>query len=76
MHNKKSKLIIGNNGTKYWMNDKIEFHRTDGPAIETPTGEKHWYNDNVFYENKDSFFESLTEAEKEIALFSEDFLNG
>jgi hypothetical protein len=39
-------------------------------------GEKIWIKNNIFYKNKNSFFESLTEKETEMALFSEDFLNG
>jgi hypothetical protein len=39
-------------------------------------GKKIWIKNNIIYKNKDSFFESLTEKETEIALFSKDFLNG
>jgi hypothetical protein len=39
-------------------------------------GKKIWIKNNIIYKNKDSFFESLTEKEIEIALFSEDLLNG
>ncbi len=65
--------IIGN---KTWKNKDGHLHRLYGPAVELYYGKKMWIKNNVIYKNKDSFFESLTEAEKEIALFSEDFLNG
>ena len=28
---------------KIWQNDKGEYHRLDGPALEWIDGEKHWY---------------------------------
>lgn len=67
------------NGHKSWyFNGKL--HRLDGPTVEWPkewpNGHNEWYKNNVRFKNKEKFFESLTEAEKEIALFSEDFLNG
>jgi hypothetical protein len=63
------------NGHKSWyVNDKL--HRLDGPAMVWPSGNNQWYKNNVRFKNKEKFFEALTEAEKEIALFSEDFLNG
>jgi hypothetical protein len=62
-------------GSKSWyVNDKL--HRLDGPAMVWPSGNNQWYKNNVRFKNKEKFFEALTEAEKEIALFSEDFLNG
>jgi hypothetical protein len=62
-------------GDKVWyQNDKL--HRIDGPAIEYNDGKKYWYKNGIRFENKDNFFEALTEEEKEIALFSEYFLNG
>jgi hypothetical protein len=85
-----------NGGKEWWQNGKL--HRLDGPAIEYANGgkswyqngslhrldgpaiiydkEKEWYKNGYKFESKDNFFESLTEEEKEIALFSEDFLNG
>jgi hypothetical protein len=37
---------IYNNGDKYWCNDKYEFHRTNGPAIEHNDGDIEWYLNN------------------------------
>jgi hypothetical protein len=51
-------------------------HRIDGPAASLSNGYKLWYKNGVLFKNKDDFFESLTDEEKSIALFSEDFLNG
>jgi hypothetical protein len=59
---------------EWWQNDLL--HRIDGPAIEYNDGKKYWYKNGIRIENKDNFFEALTEEEKKIALFSEDFLNG
>ncbi len=63
------------NGDKQWWK-KGNLHRIDGPAIERSDGYKYWWKNGINFPYKDTFFESLTEAEKEIALFSEDFLNG
>jgi len=30
-------------GNKHWKNDKGQFHREDGPAIEWNGGRKYWY---------------------------------
>ena len=62
-------------GSKYWFKAG-QRHRIDGPAIEWASGEKEWYKNGKKFKNKDTFFRSLSKKEKEIALFSEDFLNG
>ena len=62
-------------GTKQcWQNG--ERHRLDGPEIELADGRKGWCKNGRTFKNKDTFFRSLNKKEKEIALFSEDFLNG
>ena len=30
-------------GTKFWYNEKGQYHREDGPAIEYPDGTKFWF---------------------------------
>ncbi len=30
-------------GNKYWRNEKGQYHRTDGPAVEWTDGSKEWY---------------------------------
>lgn len=30
-------------GNLFWLNEKHEFHREDGPAIEWVNGNKEWY---------------------------------
>ena len=61
-------------GTKEWhKNGKL--HRIDGPAVEYSNGIKHWYQNGVLHRTKEAFFEALNDEEKEIALFSEAFLN-
>jgi hypothetical protein len=51
-----------------------ELHRLDGPAIEDGSY-KPWYIMGKKFHTKEAFFEALTDEEKEIALFSEDFHN-
>ena len=31
------------NGDKFWLNDKEQYHREDGPALEYSNGGKWWY---------------------------------
>jgi regulation of enolase protein 1 (concanavalin A-like superfamily) len=62
-------------GTKYWFQDG-KLHRLDGPAVILYNDNKEWFKYGVQYTSKESFFENLTEEEKKIALFSDDFLNG
>lgn len=40
---KMSKVIVTVNGDKLWHNEKGQFHRKDGPAVELKNGTKHWY---------------------------------
>ena len=62
-------------GARHWYQNG-ELHRLDGPAVEYNDGDKYWYKNGCYFKNKDIFFNHLTSKEKEIALFSEDFLNG
>ena len=43
MNNKDEPTEIDLYGNKYWKNDKGEYHREDGPAIERVEGMKVWY---------------------------------
>jgi hypothetical protein len=60
------------NGTKEWYKNGL-IHRLDGPAIIRQDGSIDWFKYGTYFENKNDFFESLTEKEKTIALFSKDF---
>ena len=61
-------------GSKSWyVNDNL--HRLDGPAVEFSNGNKHWYKNGRRFKSKDTFFRALSKKEKELALFSNDFLN-
>jgi hypothetical protein len=60
------------NGYKAWYENGI-IHRIDGPAIERSDGYKDWWKNGIKFPDKDSFFESLTEKEKETVLFSTNF---
>ena len=74
MH-KEPYVHIDRNGNKIYRNESGKLHRLDGPAIEYSNGDKEWFKNARKFKNKDTFFEALTEKEKEDALFSEDFLN-
>jgi hypothetical protein len=67
--------VEGANGYKEWCKNG-KTHRLDGPAKQWPSGEKEWYKDGKRFKSKDTFFRALNKKEKEIALFSKDFLNG
>jgi len=62
-------------GARHWYQNG-ELHRLDGPAVMCDNGYKGWYKNGCYFKNKDIFFNHLTSKEKEIALFSKDFLNG
>jgi hypothetical protein len=75
IHRLDGPAIEGADGRKLWyQNGKL--HRLDGPAKEFSNGKKSWYKNGRRFKNKDTFFRALNKKEKEIALFSEDFLNG
>ena len=40
---KMRKVTVTVHGDKIWHNEKGQFHREDGPAIELVNGAKHWY---------------------------------
>lgn len=50
-------------------------HRIDGPAIKYVGASIKWVLRGLSYDTKEDFFEALTDEEKSIAIFSEDFLN-
>jgi hypothetical protein len=64
----------GGAGKIWYQNGKR--HRIEGPAFEYMDGSKLWYLAGKFFENKEDFFDALTDEEKAIALFSKDFHNG
>jgi hypothetical protein len=74
MHDKPY-VYIDRTGNKIYRNESGKLHRLDGPAIEYSNGDKEWFKNARKFESKHTFFEALTEKEKEAALFSEDFLN-
>jgi hypothetical protein len=62
-------------GSKEWYQNGV-LHRLDGPAhINKPFSIKAWYKNGRKFKSKDTFFRALSKKEKELALFSEDFLN-
>jgi hypothetical protein len=58
-------------GRKQWYKNGLR-HRLDGPAVEV-VSYKDWWKNGIKFPDKDSFFESLTEKEKETVLFSTNF---
>ena len=72
MSNEESVFILSF-GISTWRNKDGKLHRIDGPAVILPTGTKMWYLNGNLYADKQSFFESLTDLQKERALFSRDF---
>ena len=36
-------LTVTHNGYKFWELPNGELHRTDGPAVEYPSGSKAWF---------------------------------
>jgi len=75
LHRIDGPAIETTNGTKYWYQNG-RLHRIEGPAIEYKDGIIHWYLAGKQFKNKEAFFNALTDEEKEIALYSEDFHNG
>jgi len=63
----------GGDGKIWYQNG--ERHRIDGPAFEYIDGSKLWYIRDRPFETKEDFFDALTDEEKSIALYSEDFHN-
>jgi hypothetical protein len=43
------KVIVDNDKTIHWYNDKDEYHRLDGPAIEYADGSKEWRVDGKLH---------------------------
>ena len=37
------KVIVETDKSRFWYNDKDQFHRLDGPAIEDDDGDKEWW---------------------------------
>lgn len=60
-------------GYKVWYHCG-EKHRIDGPAVYEDEA-KRFYLRGKYFKTKEAFFDALTDEEKSIALFSEDFLN-
>jgi hypothetical protein len=43
------KVIVDEQKTIRWFNDKDEYHRLDGPAVEMANGYKAWYVDDKLH---------------------------
>ena len=60
---------------EYWYLNNLR-HRSDGPAVELKNGIKLWYLNGHLYEDKEAWFEALTEDEKAKAIYSKCFIGG
>jgi len=38
-----STLVIDKQGSRFWLNQRKELHRLDGPALEADSGYKEWW---------------------------------
>ena len=47
------KRIVDKNGAIFYLNDKGQLHREDGPACEYSNGYKVWYLNGKFIDCKD-----------------------
>jgi hypothetical protein len=74
-HFKDSSVIETSGGSKFFYQNG-NWHRIDGPAIYYKDGRKDWWLRGELFHTKEDFFNALTDEEKVIALFSEDFHNG
>ena len=74
LHRIDGHAVEWSSGRRDWYQNGV-LHRIDGPAIEYGNGNKSWFYNNVKFHAKEAFFEALSDEEKKIALFSEDFLN-
>jgi hypothetical protein len=74
-HREDGPAVEWTDGTKEWYRNDI-LHREDGPAIEYTDGKTSWYKHGIRFLNKEAWFESLTEKEKEKEkmLYSEYFI--
>jgi hypothetical protein len=72
-HRKDGPAAIWGDGTIEWYINGL-LHREDGPAIEYIDGKTSWYKHGIRFLNKEAWFESLTEKEKEKMLYSEYFI--
>ena len=60
-------------GENQWFHNGKR-HRIDGPAVCHDIRSHYlWYRHGKSFKNKQEFFESLSNKQKEIAIFSEDF---
>ncbi len=44
-----NRLIIDEDGTKRWINEKGLLHREDGPALEYSFGSNYWYFNGEYH---------------------------
>jgi hypothetical protein len=71
LHRLDGPAILYVDGRKQWYKNGLR-HRLDGPAVEA-VSYKDWWKNGMKFPDKDTFFESLTEEEKETVLFSTNF---
>ena len=55
----KSVSRIDKNGNRMWFNEKGEYHRENGPAVEYNNGGKCWYINGVAHREDGPAFERI-----------------
>ena len=73
LHREDGPAIENINGTEVWYRHG-NLHRTDGPALINPDGTVDWYICGECFNNKEEWFEDLSEDQKIKALYSEHFM--
>ena len=60
----------------YFIKGTYLYHREDGPALIYSNGYIMWCLNGKYFPAKESWFEALTESQKEKMLYSEYFIRG
>ncbi len=63
------KVIVDDRGDIRWFNEKGQYHREDGPAIESKDGSKLWWLNGIHY--KEEEWKEKVNKPKELFDFNE-----
>ena len=45
----KYRIVVDEDGTRWYYNSANQLHRGDGPAVEYATGDRYWYQNDRFH---------------------------
>ena len=45
----KYRIVVDEDGTRWYYNSANQLHRDDGPAVEYATGDRYWYQNDRFH---------------------------